>query len=350
MRCFSPEALRDMTFAVLTSVGTHPDDAAKVADSLIEGNLTGHDSHGVIRLSGYIEAVTEGVVDAGARATIARRKGATGLVDANRGFGQPAMWEATTLAGEIGRDLGVAAVAVANSYHIGRVGPYVESLARQGLIGIAMANCAPSVAPFGASSRVFGTNPIAWAVPRADRDQPISHDIATAAIAEGKLKVARAKGVTVAPGLLVDVDGNPTIDPNDFYAGGAILAFGDHKGSGLSFLAQLLGRGLAGMDPSMYTGPRGVNGPVLLAIDPECFAPSYDEFIDRIEAQCAAVKNARPEAGLDAITLPGEPERRARAERLQTGIPIADATIADLESVCAAAGVDMAGDKGEGES
>jgi LDH2 family malate/lactate/ureidoglycolate dehydrogenase len=341
MRNFSPDSLHAMTLAVLKAVGTHPDDAAKVADSLIEGNLTGHDSHGVIRLGGYVDAVTEGVVDAGARATITRRKGATGLVDANRGFGQPAMWTATELAGEIGRDLGVAAVAVSQSYHIGRVGPYVEALAKQGLIGLAMANCAPSVAPFGASSRVFGTNPIAWAMPRADRDNPISHDIATAAIAEGKLKVARAKGVSVAPGLIVDKEGNPTVDPNDFYAGGAILTFGEHKGSGLSFLAQLLGRGLAGMDPSTYTGPRGVNGPVLIAIDPECFAP-YEEFIERIEAQCGAVQNARPMNANEQVLLPGDQERRARAERLVTGIPIADATVEDLARVCAQTGVEMA--------
>jgi len=340
MPLFAHEPLHAMALAVIAAAGAHPDDAAKVAGSLIEGNLTGHDSHGVIRLGGYIDAVTEGVVEPGARASVTRRKGATGLVDANRGFGQPAMWAATELAGEIGKELGVAAVAVAQSYHIGRVGPYVEALARQGLIGIALANCAPSVSPFGTSSRVFGTNPIAWAMPRADREEPISLDIATAAIAEGKLKVARAKGVSVPPGLLLDADGNPTVDPNDFYAGGAILTFGEHKGSGLSFLAQLLGRGLAGMDPSSYTGPRGVNGPVLLAIDPECFAP-YDEFIERIEAQCAAVKNARPAAGVEEILLPGDPERRARTERLQTGIPIAEATVEDIARVCSLYGVEM---------
>jgi LDH2 family malate/lactate/ureidoglycolate dehydrogenase len=94
------------------------------------------------------------------------------------------------------------------------------------------------------------------------------------------------------------------------------------------------------MDPSTYTGPRGVNGPVLIAIDPECFAP-YDEFIDRIEAQCAAVLNARPVEGASEILLPGDPERRARAERLVTGIPIADATVADIARVCAQYGVEM---------
>lgn len=337
---YAPESLRAMTLAVLASAETHPDDAALVAESLIEGNLTGHDSHGVIRLPGYIDAAGAGVVKPPARAEVIRRKGATGLVDANDGFGQPAMWRATELAAEIGQELGVACVAVRRSFHIGRVGPYVEALARGGLIGIALANCAPSVAPFGSSSRVFGTNPIAWAVPRADRDNPISHDIATASIAEGKLKVARAKKVAVAPELLVDADGNPTIDAEDFYAGGAILAFGGHKGSGLSFLAQLLGRGLAGMDPSRFTGPRGVNGPVLIAIDPECFAP-YGEFIDQIEAQIAAVLAARPAAGIEEVLLPGEPERRARIERLADGIPIPEATLADLARVCEPAGVPL---------
>jgi LDH2 family malate/lactate/ureidoglycolate dehydrogenase len=329
-----------MTLGMLASVGAHPEDAALVADSLIQGNLAGHDSHGVLRLPTYIHAALDGQVKAAARPSIVRRKGATGLVDGAIGYGQPGMWMATGLAREIGRDLGVACVAVQNSYHIGRVAPYVESLAKEGLIGIAFANAAPAVAPYGSSGRVFGTNPIAWAVPRADRDNPLSHDIATAAIAEGKLRVARAKGVPIAPGLLVNRDGIPTTDPNEFYEGGAILAFGGHKGSGLALLAQVLGRGLAGMDPSSYDGPRGVNGPVLIAIDPECFAP-YDEFIERIEAQCAAVQNARPMTGTGRVLLPGDQERRARAERLITGIPIADATVEDLARVCAMKGVKM---------
>jgi LDH2 family malate/lactate/ureidoglycolate dehydrogenase len=348
MRRYAPEELRTMTLGMLASVGAHPEDAAMVADSLIQGNLAGHDSHGVLRLPTYIHAALDGQVKAAARPSIVRRKGATGLVDGAIGYGQPGMWMATGLAREIGRDLGVACVAVQNSYHIGRVAPYVESLAKEGLIGIAFANAAPAVAPYGSSGRVFGTNPIAWAVPRADRDNPLSHDIATAAIAEGKLRVARAKGVPIAPGLLVNRDGIPTTDPNEFYEGGAILAFGGHKGSGLALLAQVLGRGLAGMDPSSYDGPRGVNGPVLIAIDPECFMP-YDDFIAQMESQCAAILNSACAAEFDEILLPGEPERRARADREAHGIPLADRTVAELAELCGNCGVTMPEAVGEDE-
>ncbi len=340
MRLYAPEDLRTMVLGALASVGTHPDDAALVADSLLQGNLAGHDSHGVLRLPTYIEAAQQGQVKAGARPTVIRRKGATGLVDGAIGYGQPGMWKATELAAEIARDLGVACVGVQNSYHIGRVAPYVEALAREGLIGIAMANAAPAVAPYGSSGRVFGTNPVAWAVPRADRDNPLSFDVATAAIAEGKLRVARAKGVPIAPGLLVNRDGVPTTDPNEFYEGGALLTFGGHKGSGISLLAQLLGRGLAGMDPSSYDGPRGVNGPVLIAIDPECFMP-YDDFTAQVESQCEAILSSSCAAEFEEVLLPGDPERRARAEREVTGVPIADRTLDELAALCQGCGVIM---------
>ena len=340
MRRYAANDLRTIALNALLAVGAYPDDAALVADSLIDGNLTGHDSHGVIRLPIYVEAGRSGQVTAPARASLVRRKGATATVDANRGYGQPAMWLATEQAIAIAKDLGVACAAVQRCYHIGRTAPYVEAIARQGLIGILMANCAPAVAPFGGRGRVFGTNPIAWASPRANGQEPLSHDIATAASAEGKLKVARAKGVPIPPGLIVDREGVPSIDPNDFYDGGAILAFGGHKGSGLSFLAQILGRGLAGMDPSSYDGPRSVNGPVVLAIDPECFS-TMDEFLAHVEGQCAAVLASPTAAGVDEILLPGEPERRARTERERDGVSLADPTILELEALCDYAGIAM---------
>ncbi|MEZ4531852.1 MAG: Ldh family oxidoreductase [Thermomicrobiales bacterium] len=121
----------------------------------------------------------------------------------------------------------------------GAVAPYVETIARDGMIGIAMANAGAAVAPYGARTRVMGTNPIAWSVPGTDEDQPFALDIATAQIAEGKVRVARNKGVPVPPGVIVNKDGAPSLDPNDFYDGGALMAFGGHKGSGFSILAQL---------------------------------------------------------------------------------------------------------------
>ena len=171
------------------------------------------------------------------------------------------------------------------------------------MIGQAMANAAPAVAPFGGRSRVMGTNPMAWAVPRAADAPPVCLDVATAGVAEGKLRVARARGFPVPAGNIVDREGRPTTEPGDFYAGGALLPFGGHKGSGFSLLAQFIGRGLAQMDPSDYDGPRGVNGPFILAIDIARFT-DLERFRAEVEAQCAAVTGSLPAEGWKPCSFP----------------------------------------------
>jgi LDH2 family malate/lactate/ureidoglycolate dehydrogenase len=211
-------------------------------------------------------------------------------------------------------------------------------LAVRGVVAIAMANAAPAVAPFGGSKRVLGTNPIAWAVPRDEDKHPVSFDVATAGIAEGKLRVARAKGLPVPEGNLVDREGQPTTDPHDFYAGGALLPFGGHKGSGFSLLAQFLGRGLAGLDPSAFDGPRGVNGPLIIAIDVARFT-APNAFRAEIEAQCGVVNACAPRDGVAVVQLPGEPELATRAERLRDGVPVPDATWQELRDLAARQGV-----------
>jgi uncharacterized oxidoreductase len=178
----------------------------------------------------------------------------------------------------------------------------------------------------------MGTNPIAWAVPRADGKPPICLDVATAGIAEGKLRVARSRGLPIPVGNVVDREGRPSTEPADFYSGGALLAFGGHKGSGFSLLAQFIGRGLAGLDPSIYDGPRGVNGPFILAIDVARFVdPAH--FLAEVEAQCAAVNGSLPADGVDAVLLPGEPELAMAAIRHREGIPIPDTTWDELRAL-----------------
>lgn len=322
-------ALRRFACELLVAIGTPPETAGVIADSLINANLAGHDSHGVLRLHGYIEGAKNGHVVIDAKPYLVSQSCATAIIDAAEGWGQPAMWLATRTAIDLAREYGLGAAVVRRSYHIGRVAPYVEAIADEGMIGLAMANAAPAVAPFGGRSRVMGTNPIAWAVPRAEGEQPVSLDVATAGIAEGKLRVARSKGLTAPAGNIVDRNGRPTIEPADFYDGGALVAFGGHKGSGFSLLAQFIGRGLAGLNPSAYSGPRGVNGPFILAIDVARFVdPSV--FRDEVEAQCAVVKNSVPAEGVDAVLLPGDPELATRAIRERDGIPIPDTTWAEL--------------------
>jgi LDH2 family malate/lactate/ureidoglycolate dehydrogenase len=330
--------LHRLAVDLLRSVGTAPDVAEIVADSLANANLAGHDSHGVLRLPSYLDGVRQGHIDPTATARLVSESGATAIVDAEHGWGQPAMWLATRAAVERARELGLGAAVVHNSYHIGRVAPYVEWIAGEGMIGMAMANAAPAVAPFGGRARVMGTNPIAWAVPRAAGRPPVSLDVATAGVAEGKLRVARAKGFPVPAGNVVDREGRPTTEPADFYAGGALVAFGGHKGSGFSLLAQFIGRGLAGMDPSNYDGPRGVNGPFVLAIDVGRFTDP-DHFRAEVEAQCDAVTCCPPAEGVDAVLLPGQPELATREVREREGVPVAETTWAELVALAQAQGV-----------
>jgi LDH2 family malate/lactate/ureidoglycolate dehydrogenase len=311
-----------------------------VADSLINANLAGHDSHGVLRLPGYLEGARQGHVLPAAAPRLVSTSGATAIVDGEYGWGQPAMWMATHAAVDQARELGLGAAVVHQCYHIGRVAPYVEAVAGEGMIGLAMANAGPAVAPFGGRARVMGTNPIAWAVPRAPGLPPVSLDVATAGIAEGKLRVARAKGVPVPAGNVVDRQGRPSTEPADFYDGGALLAFGGHKGSGFSLLAQFIGRGLAGLDTSAYSGPRGINGPFILAIDIGRFT-DLETFRAETEAQCAAVAESQPAEGVDAVLLPGQPELAMREHREREGVPIPDTTWQELAVLAEARGVSM---------
>ncbi len=187
---------------------------------------------------------------------------------------------------------------------------------------------------------MLGTNPFAWSMPIGEASEPLTFDIATAAIAEGKLRVAQASKRSVASGMLVDVNGFATEDPEDFFAGGAILPFGGHKGNGISILAQMLGRALAGMDTTGFDGPRGANGPIILAIDPACFT-TPDLFRSEVKAQARLIEESTPATGYDEVLLPGEIERRTERERRSSGIPIPETTWSELSELAASLGISL---------
>ena len=329
MQTRTADELRRLMQGLLEAVGTPAEAARFVGDWLVDANLAGHDSHGVIRILHYFEMVDAGEVDPTAMPVLLGTDGATARIDGGWGWGQLSMQLATETAIELAREYGLGAATVVRSYHIGRVAPYVEQIARGGMIGLATSNAGPAVAPYGGRDRVMGTNPIAWAVPRADGKAPICLDVATSSVAEGKLRVAQAKGEAIAPGLILNSEGRPSIDPNDFYAGGALVPFGAHKGSGFSILAQLLGVGLAGAMPDVLSQKRGGNGPFVLALDIARFRP-LDEFIAAVEMQADVVNASAPAEGFDRVLLPGEPEIETRARRVTEGIPVPDRTWDDL--------------------
>ena len=324
--------LRTLMRELLMATGAAPETAALVGDALVDANIAGHDSHGVIRMLQYVEFANVGQTDPIVAPEVVRRDRATATVDARWGWGQPAMWLATRTAAELAREHGIGAVVIERCCHIGRVAPYVEHLAGQGMIGLAMSNAGRAVAPYGSRQRVMGTNPLAWAAPRAEDKAVVSLDIATAAVAEGKLRVARARELPVPEGAVVDRDGLPSVNPNDFYDGGALLPFGAHKGSGLSILAQLVGVGLAGAAPDRLARHRGGNGPLVIALDISAFVP-LETFRARVEEQCAEIASAQPAAGVDRVYLPGEPELDRRIERERDGVPVPDATWTALQAL-----------------
>jgi uncharacterized oxidoreductase len=182
------------------------------------------------------------------------------------------------------------------------------------------------VAPYGGSERSLGTNPIAWATPGKP---PLVMDWSTATMPEGKLAVARARGEKVPHGVIVDQNGEPSRDPADFYAGGALLPLGAHKGSGLSVMIQLVGGALAGTGVFGEQG-EAANGTVLIALDPAAFA---DDFDDEAQQFTAALAATRPARGFDAVLVPGEIERRTRARRAQEGVPLPAATWSELQAL-----------------
>src|SRR4051812_36400888 len=188
------ESLRRICRAVAEAAGTPADIALVVSESLVDANLAGHDSHGMLRLPWYINSIRQGSLRADARAFVASRRGATAIVDGALGWGQPAARLAAATAIEIATESGIGAVTIVSCNHIGRVGDYVAAIARAGKIGMAWCNAGPAVAPYGGYQRIMGTNPFAWAAPREAGQPPLVLDFATSYVAEGKLRVARAKG------------------------------------------------------------------------------------------------------------------------------------------------------------
>jgi len=187
------------------------------------------------------------------------------------------------------------------------------------MVAMAMCNANSLVAPYGGRSRLLGTNPFAFAAPRKTASEPILLDFATAAVAEGKLRVARAKHQAVPPGLIIDPSGHPTTDPEDFYSGGALLPFGGHKGYGMSIMVEVLGGVLSGTGASCLPDYTGGNGTVILAIDIGSYLP-LDAFMSQSDALGSMIKQSPRADESTEILIPGEPEalsRRQRRDKIQ---------------------------------
>jgi len=339
------EQLTHFVTRIFVSAGSNEAVAAEVAEHLVMANLKGHDSHGVGMVPSYVANIAAGHLNVDAHAEVIRDKGAVLLVDGGTGFGQVVGREATDLALRRVRDTGVACVGVRNCHHLGRIGAYGERCGRAGYVSVHFVNVVghePQVAPFGGRDRRMTTNPFCCAVPRVG-EEPLVLDMATSALALGKVRVAYMKGEPVPAGVLVDHDGAPTTDPAVMYEPpfGALGPFGDHKGYGLAVMCELLGGGLAGewtAQPGNARKGTTINHMLMFVVDPEAFG-GLSGFQREVTEMVRYLHSTTPAQGFDRVRVPGEPELESLARRRQTGIPIDERSWRGILKAAGKAGV-----------
>ena len=338
----SADQWREIAFRLFRAVGTEPPIARRVADALVEGNLMGHDSHGVIRLLEYIPRVQRGDLHPNAQPEVIRETSTTAMVDGHWGFGQVAAKFAMEVAIAKARQSGLSAVGLVHSHHVGRLGEYAQMAAEAGMVAFLFANSGPRggwVTPYGGIGRVFGTNPLAIGIP-ARRHPPILLDFATSAGAEGKIRFARSKGERIPEGWVIDKEGRPTTDPNALYKGGALLPFGGHKGYALALAIDLIGGALTGAGCASLPEYVAGNGLFMIVVDVATFQPP-DQFYDMVDRLIDRVKGVPKAPGVEEILVPGEPERRTWARRAVEGFAVPDTTWNELLELAARLGVHL---------
>jgi len=325
-----PESdLRKFARKIFQAAGSSAADAAIVADHLVDANLLGTDSHGLIRIPQYVTDIRKGEIQASAPVKVVKETETTAAVDCGWNFGQVGAMRAMEVAVAKARKSHTACVVVLRCGHIGRLGAFTEFAARQGFLALGFCNSPRHghfVLPWGGTEPRLATNPISFAFP-AGSNEPIVADFSTAASPEGKIRVYRDRKKPLPEGWIVDAQGKPSTDPAAFYGPpmGAILPFGresGYRGFALSLLVEVMGGALAGLD---ITVDQPGNGVAFIVIDASAFMPS-DHFFHLIEQLRTYMKSSKPAEGFDQVLMPGEPEARNARERRQNGIPLDEAT------------------------
>ncbi|MDE2818399.1 MAG: Ldh family oxidoreductase [Chloroflexota bacterium] len=339
------ESLQRLCRDIFAAAEAPGDIASDVAKSLVLTNLFGHDSHGVLRVKQYVSMIKAGMIKPGARPRVKRRFGATAMVTGGYGFGQIGARFTAQLAIELARQHGISAVSLGQNTHIGRLGEYTAMIAAESLIGICFTSGTMFngwVTPYGGRERVFGTNPMSFAVP-CPGSGALLLDFATAGLAHGKVVLARAKGTPVPTGMMLDKQGRPTTDASILDKGAVLLPMGAHKGSGLAMMMEIIPTLLAGHRPITSAEFHFGNPTLMMALDPRAFDEDTD-FQRHVGDLMQVVKATPPAAGFDEVLLPGEPEARAYRDRAKNGIPLPDAVWDDLRGLAQDLGLVLGGD------
>jgi hydroxycarboxylate dehydrogenase B len=344
MPVFGHGALHALTCAVCTAGGSAPREAELVADNLVAANLAGHDSHGVGMLPLYVRSLQNRSLVANRHAELALDRGPILVVDGGRGYGQVIGFETMRLGMARAAEQGVALVAIRNSFHLCRIGYWAEQCAEEGFASVHFVNGvdhAPLQAPYGGRDARFSTNPFCAAVPGAD-GQHIVLDMATSKIAFGKARVAANRGVPVPDESILDPDGRVSRDGAVMFREprGALMPVGEHKGSGIAILCELLAGALTGGITNQPEHPQAggtVNNMLSVLVAPGALG-GREAVRREIGSALAWIRSSRPRDGFEVL-LPGEPERRQRAARLSQGVEIDPQSWSEIRAAALAAGV-----------
>ena len=319
--------------AVYEAVGMPAKDAALAADTLVQADLWGHQSHGVMRLPWYVARIRSGVVAARAQPETVVDAGAVAVIDGHDGMGQVLAARAAEEAVRRAKAHGIGAVAVRNSNHFGTAMYFTLMAAAEGCVGFLSTNASPAMAPWGGREKAVGTNPWSWAAP-AGVNAPFALDIANTAVARGKIYLARQKGISIPEGWAIDAEGSPTTDPVAALSG-ITMPMAGHKGYAIAAAMDMLSGVLSGSSfGKSVTGPyqaerRGGTGHLMLALNIDAFQPRAD-FERRMDDYIAELKGVALARGAEEIVYPGEIEARNDARNRRNGLMLPADTVADL--------------------
>jgi uncharacterized oxidoreductase len=337
---FQEKNLKSAIEAIALAGGSEPAEAKLVADNLVTANLTGHDSHGIGMMPRYVEALLEGGLHPNRKVEVKLDGGTLLALDGGAGYGQSIGLQATKLTIERAKKHGLSIAALGNSHHLGRIGHWAEMAVAEGFVSIHFVNVQSfaRVAPFAGADRRFGTNPVCIGIPLPG-EPPFVLDMATSAVAQGKLRVAHNKRAKIPLGWLIDDQGNPTDDPRWGVTAplGAMACFGEHKGYGLAVACELLGGALTGGGVTDYdnkTQRRVLNGMLSVIIDPARFG-TQQAFEKDAQGFLKWLRASRAAPGHDRVRIAGEPEREYRAKREREGIPVDEETWNEIRAAAA---------------
>ncbi|NLX97210.1 MAG: Ldh family oxidoreductase [Rhodopirellula sp.] len=338
----------DLTALVIdlaAAAGVRRDDAAILADALVDADVYGASTHGVSRLNIYLRRIQKGLIDPKAELLVESRRPAALVVDANNGLGQVQAVKTLRRLMPLARQYGIAAATIRRSQHFGTLSYYCNRAARENMVLLAMTNCEPAMSPEGGCEAFFGTNPIAASFP-SGKGFPVKIDMATSVVARGNIIAANKAGRPIPDGWALDPEGRPTTDAAAALAG-TVLTMAGHKGSALAMMVELFCGALAGaamgsdvgsmykhMDRAQNVGHYFCLIDVAAFMEPAEMQARTDSMIDRVKA-------CRLRPGADEILVPGERAFRKAQNNRTHGVGIDEKTLEELAALCQEYGIPM---------